>query len=91
MADVFVDPFEFMEEEYQPNPGIEDFSDSFMELFDRSEDESDPEFNGFTREVFLAPSSRVWAFHHRTETREHAGKENKELGRARIRTRNPSR
>ena len=92
MADVFVDPFKFVEEEYQPNPGIEDFLDSFMELFDRSEDESDPEFNGFTREeVFLAPSSRVWAFHRRTETREHVGKENEEPGRARKRTRNPSR
>lgn len=44
-----VDPFQFVEEEYQPNPGIEDFSESFMELFDRSKNKSDPEFNGFTR------------------------------------------
>ena len=44
-----VDPFQFVEEEYQPDPGIEDFSESFMELFDRSKNKSDPEFNGFTR------------------------------------------
>ena len=49
MADVFVDPFEFVEEEYEPKPGTEDFSESFMELFDRSKNKSDPEFNGFTR------------------------------------------
>ena len=84
MADVFVDPFESVEEENEPNPGTEDFSESFMELFDRSEDDSDAEFNGFTREaVFLAQSSRVRAFHPREETREHAGKENEEPGRAR--------
>ena len=60
MADVFVDPLEFVEEEYDPNLGTEEFSESFMELFNRSEDESDAEFNGFTREaVFLAQSSRV--------------------------------
>ena len=92
MADVFVDPFEFVEEEYEPNPGTEDFSESFMELFDRSEDESDAEFNGFTREaVFLAQSSRVQAFHLREETREHAGKENEEPGRARKTIPDPSR
>jgi len=60
MADVFVDPFEFVKEEYESNPAAEDFAESFMELFHRSEDESDPEFDGFTREeVFLAPSSQV--------------------------------
>ena len=92
MADVFVDPFEFVEEEYEPNPGTEDFSDSFMEQFRGSEDESDPEFNGFTREeVFFAPSSRVRAFHLRQEIREHAGKENEHPELLRKRIRDPSR
>jgi len=81
-----------VKEEYEPNPATEDFSESFMELFHCSEDGSDPELDGFTREkVFLAPSSRLRAFHLREETREHAGKENEEPGLPRKRLRDPSR
>lgn len=64
MADGTVDPFEFDEDEYQPNPGTVDFSESFYDELFGSDSESETEFFGFTREeVHLAPGSRVRAFH----------------------------
>ena len=49
MADGAVDPFEFDEEEYQPNPGTVDFSESFCQDLFGSDSESETEFYGFTR------------------------------------------
>ena len=68
MADGAVDPFEFDEEEYQPNPGTVDFSESFCQDLFGSDSDSETKFYGFTREeVYLAPGSRVRAFYERTE------------------------
>lgn len=92
MADSTVDPFEFDEEEYQPNPGTVDFSESFYEELFGSDLESETEFFGFTREeVYLAPGSRVWAFHERAD--EVVDKENADPPpkRGRKKTRDPSR
>jgi len=41
MAEVYVDPFEFVEEAYEPNRETVDFLESFMEeLFGSDSDES---------------------------------------------------
>lgn len=70
-----VDPYEFVEEEYEPNPGTIDFSSSFIEdLFGSG---SENEFDGFTREeVYFAKGSRVRIFHERGEEDSH--KENQQ-------------
>ena len=92
MAEVYVDPFEFVEEAYEPNPETVDFSESFMEdLYGSESDESEAEFGGFTREeVYLAPGSRVRAFHQRPDDEE-ADEENREPRQAKKRKRDPSR
>ena len=61
-----VDPYEFVEEEYVPNPGTVDFSNSFIEDLFGSGYEN--EFDGFTREeVYFGEGSRVRNFHERGE------------------------
>ena len=92
MADGTVDPFEFNEEEYQLNPGTVDFSESFYEDLFGSDSESETKFCGFTREeLYLAPGSRVRAFHERTD--KVVDKENADPPpkRGRKKTRDPSR
>jgi len=92
MTDGTVDPFEFDEQENQPNPGTVDFLKSFYEGFFGSDSESETEFSGFTREeMYLAPGSRVRAFHERAE--EVVDKENADPPpkRGRKKTRDPSR
>ena len=64
MSQNIVDPYEFVEEEYVPNPGTVDFSASFMEDLFGSDSETGADFDGFTREdIYLAPGSRVRQFH----------------------------
>ena len=86
------DPFEFVEEEYQPNPQTVDFSESFLELFGS---DSESEFSGFTREdTYLPPGSRVCAFHTQQDQRvvpDEDDKENSHSGRGRKRKKDPSR
>lgn len=61
-----IDPYEFVEEEYVPNPGTVDFSSSFVEDLFGSGPEN--EFDGFMREeVYFAEGSRVRIFHERGE------------------------
>ena len=61
-----VDLFEFVEEEYVPNPGTLDFSSAFIE--DPFGSGSENEFDGFTREeVYFGEGSRVRIFHERGE------------------------
>ena len=92
MAEVYVDLFEFVEEAYEANPETVDLSESFLdELFASDSDESEAEFDGFTREeIYLAPGSCVRAFHERCADEEHK-KENRDPRQGKKRQRDPSR
>jgi len=72
MAEVYVDPFEFGEEAYEPHRETVDFLESFMEEpFGSDSDESEAEFSGLTREeIYLAPGSHIRAFHQRPDDEE---------------------
>lgn len=88
MAEVYVNPFEFVEEAYKANPETVDLSESFLdELFASDSDGSEAEFDGFTREeIYLAPGSRVRAFHERCADEEQ-NKENRDSRREKKTTR----
>lgn len=83
-----VDPYGFVEEEYEPNPGTVDFSSSFIEdLFGSG---SENEFDGFTREeVYFPKGSRVRIFHERGEEENQQDQAPKACGKKR--NRDPSR
>ena len=92
MAQVYVDPFEFVEEAYEPNRETVDFLESFMEeLFGSDSDESEAEFSGLTREeIYLTPGSHVLASHQRPDDEE-VNEENRESRQGKKRKRDPSR
>jgi len=93
MAEVYVDPYIFSEEEYEPIPGTEDFSESFLEELRCSDSgQSELEFAGFDKKnISSALGSRVREFHFRRNEAESPDKEETEPRQGKKRKRDPSR